>query len=142
MLRAPALLIDALGRISSSGNDLMSDFGDRVRIKTSPETMAAELAGLEGDVHGFTTPSATGVTVVGGAPDDRALNVFVESRNTDFWLRPDLIEFLHFNAGSEIVVGNVRSIRQADGSWLETRMNSLNESRPGLFSFIKRYFKR
>ena len=119
----------------------MSGFGDRVRIKEIPETRAAELAGLEGDVYGFTTPSATGVSVIGGAPDDQALNVFVESKGTDFWLRPDLIEFLHYNAGSEIVVGTVKSVRQADGTWVETRMNSAQAPRPGLFSSIGRFLK-
>ena len=117
----------------------MAGFGDRVRIKESPETLAAELAGLEGDVYGFTTPSATGVTVVGGAPDDHALSVFVESKGTDFWVRPDLIEFLHVNAGSEVVVGNVKAVRQPDGTWLETRLEE-DKSRLGLLSLIKRFF--
>ena len=115
----------------------MPDFGDRVRIKVSPETLAAELAGLEGDIHGFTTPSVTGVTVVGGAPDDHALNVFVQSKNTAFWVRPDLVEFLHVNAGFELTVGGVSAVRQADGTWLETRAQP-NEARPGFMSTIKR----
>ncbi|MEO8752620.1 MAG: hypothetical protein ABI624_08075 [Casimicrobiaceae bacterium] len=55
----------------------MSSFGDRVRVKESPETIAAGIAGMEGDVRGFTTPSITGITVIGGAPDDQAINVFL-----------------------------------------------------------------
>jgi len=116
----------------------MADFGDRVRIKESPETLATELAGVEGDVYGFTTPSVTGVTVIGGAPNDHAINVFVESKKADFWIRPDLIEFVHFNAGSETVVGNVKAVRQTDGTWLETRLEG--DSRPGLLAAIKRFF--
>lgn len=117
----------------------MTDFGDRVRIKESPETLAAELAGLEGDVYGFTTPSVTGVTVVGGAPDDYAINVFVESKKADFWIRPDLIEFLHFNSGSEVVVGNVKAVRQADGTWSESRIGATHAP-TGLRSKIRRFF--
>ena len=53
----------------------MSAFGDRVRIKETPETRASGVAGLEGDVYGFTTPSVTAIEVVGGSPDDFAINV-------------------------------------------------------------------
>ncbi len=34
----------------------MPEFGDRVRIRESPETLAAEVAGLEGDVLPFSPP--------------------------------------------------------------------------------------
>lgn len=95
---------------------------DRVRIKESPETIAAAVAGLEGDVYGFTTPSVTSVAVIGGSPDDYALNVSVESREDELWFRPDLVEFLHHNVGSEMTVGNIKAVRQADGSWIETRI--------------------
>ena len=43
-------------------------FGDRVQIRQSPETVAAGVAALEGEIYGFTTPSTTGVEVIGGAP--------------------------------------------------------------------------
>ena len=102
----------------------MSDFGDRVRVKRTPETVSAEVADMEGDVYGFTTPSATGVPVIGGAPDDRAINVYFEALSSDRWFRPDLLEFLDHNAGTEMVVGNMKAVRQADGSWIETRVPS------------------
>jgi hypothetical protein len=102
----------------------MSDFGDRVRVKQTPETSAAEVANMEGDVHGFTTPSVTGVSVIGGAPDDHAINVYFQALSSDRWFRPDLLEFLHHNAGTEVVVGNVKAVRQSDGSWVETRAPS------------------
>jgi hypothetical protein len=102
----------------------MSAFGDRVRILESPETAAAGLAGLEGDVYGCTTPSMTGVEVIGGAPDDYALNVNLELKNEAFWFRPDLVELLHHNAGLEISAGGAKAIRQADGSWVESPAES------------------
>lgn len=95
----------------------MADFGDRVRVKVTPETTASGVAGLEGDVYGFTTPSSTGMQVIGGAPDDYALNVSIEGHGSDLWFRPDLLEFLHHNPGMEMIAGNVRTVRQADGSW-------------------------
>ena len=100
----------------------MSNFGDRVRIRESPETIAAGVAALEGDIYGFTTPSATGVEVIGGSPDDYALNVSFDSTGVNLWFRPDLVQSLHHNVGTELIVGNVRAIRQADGSWAESVM--------------------
>ena len=102
----------------------MSEFGDRVRILANPDTLVAGVAGLEGEVYGFTTPSATGVDVIGGAPDDYALNVNLDSMDQAFWFRPDLVELLHHNAGLEISAGGIRAIRQGDGSWIETPKNS------------------
>jgi hypothetical protein len=112
----------------------MSDFGDRVRIKASPETEAAGVAGLEGDVYGFTTPSVTGVSVIGGSPHDHALNVSIENRGA-LWFRPDLVEVLHHNAGLEVSVGNVKAIRRADGSWSESAING-----GGLLARLRRLF--
>jgi hypothetical protein len=97
----------------------MREFGDRVRIREAPETLAARVAGLEGDIHGFTSPSATGVDVIGGAPDDHALNVNLDAMDEAFWFRPDLVILVHHNAGLEICVGGVTTVRQADGSWVE-----------------------
>jgi len=97
----------------------MSSFGDRVRIRESPETLAVGVAGLEGEVYGFTTPSTTGVQVIGGAPDDYALNVSLTPTDATLWFHPDLLEFLHHNAGAEVVVGNKRLVRQTDGNWIE-----------------------
>jgi hypothetical protein len=97
----------------------MTDFGDRVRIRESPETIDAGVAGLEGDVYGFTTPSVTGADVIGGSPDDTAVNVSIGAHGA-LWFLPDLLEFLHYNAGMEIVVGNIRSVRQVDGSWSQS----------------------
>jgi hypothetical protein len=98
----------------------VSSFGDRVRIKSTPETIAAGLAGLEADVNGFTTPSVTNVEVIGGAPDDCAINVSPLAGGDTYWLRPDLLEVLHHNPGMELKVGNMKAVRRADGTWDET----------------------
>ena len=121
-------------------------FGDRVRIRESPETLAAGVAGLEGEIYGFTTPSTTGVQVIGGAPDDYALNVSFEPTDATFWLRPDLVEFLHHNAGAEVVIGNMRLMRQTDGSWIEERPTTLTpdndaEAQSNLFERLVNAFK-
>lgn len=115
----------------------MSNFGDRVRIKRTPETVSAEVADMEGDVYGFTTPSATGVPVIGDAPDDHATNVYFEALSSDRWFRPDLLEFLDHNAGAEMIVGNIKAVRQSDGTWIETRVQNLT-----LLNRLRRWFKQ
>jgi len=111
-------------------------FGDQVQVRSTPETAAAGLAGLEGTVYGFTTPSVTGVKVIGGAPEDLALVVgFGESRG-QHWLRPDLLVVLHHNAGAVtgIIGSQRRAVRLADGSW------DVGESGPRRSSWRKRLF--
>ena len=42
-------------------SDAQPGFGDNVRIRVTPETEAAGVAGLRGQVYGETTPSVTEV---------------------------------------------------------------------------------
>ena len=80
-------------------------FGDIVRIKQNPETIHAGIAGLEGTVYGFTTPSVTRVVAVGSMAEDFALNVHVGSLNQAFWLDPSSIEFVERPEVMEFSVG-------------------------------------
>jgi len=116
----------------------MSSFGDRVRIKESSETLAAGIAGLDGDIYGVTTPSVTGVQVVGGSPDDCAVNVSIAGHGDTFWISPDLVEVLHHNAGMEMRVGNVKAVRRADGGRDETVVDSPSS----ILSRLKSFFGR
>jgi hypothetical protein len=43
-------------------------------------------------VVGETRPSASGVEVIGGAPDDAALAVLIPDLDASFWFRPELLE--------------------------------------------------
>ena len=54
---------------------------------------------MEGQVYGETTPSVTGIEVVGNLRDDFAINVFFESRDTSYWFAPELLEFLDHAEG-------------------------------------------
>ena len=95
-------------------------FGDNVRISNSQETEALGLAGKKGQVYGETTPSVTGVKVIGKTEDDYALNVSIEGMDQEFWFAHDLLEFIDHGAGTEIIIGNHRAVRRADGSWEES----------------------
>lgn len=106
-------------------------FGDHVKIAVSPETTAAGLAGLEGSVSGFTTPSVTSVQVIGKADDDYAVAVMVESRNDEtYWFAEHLVEFLDHAAATEIWVSGspFKEVRNADGSWRKVPAASRRKS--------------
>jgi hypothetical protein len=99
-------------------------FGDNVRILSSPETDAEGLSGKTGQVYGETTPSVTSVNVIGEAKNDYAINVSIEELGTEFWFAPELLELIDHAEGSEIVIGNYRAVRRADGTWDESRSNT------------------
>ena len=63
-------------------------FGDNVRIRSSVETESNGFAGLVGQVYGQTTPSVSGVEVIGELESDYAINVFFEDRHESFWFAP------------------------------------------------------
>jgi hypothetical protein len=63
----------------------MAVFGDHVRIRATAETECRGLAGREGTVFGFTTPSLTRVEVIGLPAEDFALNVHFDELNEAFW---------------------------------------------------------
>ena len=75
-------------------------FGDNVRVRATPATENVGVAGRAGNIHGVTTPSVTGVEVVGGLAGDQAFNVFFDELNKGFWFAPELLEFVdHGPAG-------------------------------------------
>ena len=51
-------------------------FGDHVRVRRTEDTEALDIAGRIGEVHGYTTPSITGVAVVGCDGTDYAIAVY------------------------------------------------------------------
>jgi hypothetical protein len=97
-------------------------FGDNVRLRSTPETEALGVAGQVGQVYGETTPSVTGVTVVGQLVGDYALNVHFEGRTDTLWFAPELLEFVDHAAGAEIRLDGVpkKWTRSASGEWVES----------------------
>jgi hypothetical protein len=75
-------------------------FGDKIRVRSTPETEARCLAGLVGVVYGETTPSVTGVGVIGELATDYAIVVHFEEHG-DVWFTPELLEFADNEPGSE-----------------------------------------
>ena len=97
------------------------DFGDHVRIVDTDETRGLNLAGDTGSVRGWTTPSVTGVEVIGDSSGDFAINVWFESVKECFWFSPDLLEFVDHGAGTTVTVHGVpkKWVRTETGDWIE-----------------------
>lgn len=94
-------------------------FGDRVRVRPVKTTIDAGLAGRVGQVYGETTPSITGVNVIGDVTADYAINVNFETIEGEYWFPPDLLEFVDHAPGTEIAIGANRLLRAEDGTWIE-----------------------
>jgi hypothetical protein len=104
-------------------------FGDNVRIRVTKETETAGVAGLKGQVCGETTPSVTGVEVIGTPSSDFTINVHLEERDEAYWFAPELVEFLDHAAGTEIRLKGVdkRWIRTEDGGWKEESVGQMKK---------------
>ena len=100
---------------------MTAGFGDNVRIVNCPETRAKGIDGLVGSVFGETTPSVTGVDVIGDAANDFALNVHIEGVEDEIWITPDLVEFLDHGVGQTITLDGVDKewVRAESGEWIE-----------------------
>jgi hypothetical protein len=95
-------------------------FGDNVRIVRSDATTASGHADLSGVCYGLTTPSVTGVEVIGNAPDDAALNVHFDDEGIeDAWFSPELVQLIDHAAGSRATVGGREFVKGSDGRWTD-----------------------
>ena len=100
-------------------NESKISFGDSVRIGVTPLTESLGYAGRTGTCFGFTTPSVTGVEVVGVLVPDFAFNVHFEEEDVeDAWFSPELVEYLDHAAGTTASIGDHRFIRTEDGQWV------------------------
>ncbi len=97
-------------------------FGDNVRVRATPATERVGVAGRAGNIHGVTTPSVTGVEVVGDLTGDQAFNVFFDELDKGFWFAPELLEFVDHAPGATIAIKGVpkKWVRTADGDWEES----------------------
>ena len=99
-------------------------FGDNVKVLSSPETDEKGLSGKVGQVYGETTPSVTDVDVIGEVKNNYAINVSIEELYEEYWFSPDLLELIDHAEGTEIIIGNHKSVRRADGSWEESEIKT------------------
>jgi hypothetical protein len=72
----------------------MSTYPETVRIRSTEDTRRLGLADRQAKVLGFTTPSVTGVSVIGPLNDDFAWGVSFGDGEPAFWLADELVEKL------------------------------------------------
>ena len=96
-------------------------FGDTVRVRATGATKEAGHADLVGTVRGETTPSSTGVDVIGELEADYAINVYFEDKGAGVWFEPRFLQFVDHTAGLEIGLDGVAKkwVRSEDGEWIE-----------------------
>ena len=103
-------------------SDHSVSFGDNVRIRSTTLTQELNLAGLVGNVHGETTPSVTGVEVIGEVSEDHAVHVYFDEREEGYWFAPELLDFVDHAPGTEIRLEGVpkKWVRSEAGEWVES----------------------
>jgi hypothetical protein len=79
------------------------------------------VAGLIGQVYGETTPSITGVAVVGPLKADYAINVYFEGRSDTLWFAPELLSFVDHGPGTKTTLGKASYVRSSRGEWVPAR---------------------
>ncbi len=115
--------------------DANVSYGDNVRILRTAETERLGIADRVGNVYGETTPSESGVEVIGKPEADYALNVYFDTLDSSYWLAPNLLEFVSHAPGTEVHVHGspFKSVRQPDGTWKDVPVNPVRQSRPATF---------
>jgi hypothetical protein len=103
-------------------------FGNRVKIISTPETIEKGVAGKIGVIYGYTTPSITGVQVIGNPKEDFALNVLFEELNITHWFNEDLLQHIDDGQGVVMTLDGIdkKWTKGKKGEWFEedTKLNS------------------
>jgi hypothetical protein len=93
-------------------------FGGRVRVRSTPLTVAAGVADRVGMIFGQTTPSQTGVDVLGDSTDDFAVNVSFDDPKKVLWFGEGLLELVEAAPEMEVtVVDGVLHVDFKDGEY-------------------------
>ena len=100
---------------------MFNTFGNKVRIKSTPETIEKGLSGKAGVVYGVTTPSMMDLEVIGTPKEDVAINIYFDDLKESFWFDEDLIEHIDNGQGTTISLDGVdkKWTKGKNGEWSE-----------------------
>jgi hypothetical protein len=93
-----------------------------VRIRAIPETTALGLAGLVGEVYGWSVPSSTGVSpIIGPVPSDFVISVYLADRGEQVWIAPEWTDDMGDGTGRTAPLAGVpvHWVQRADDEWEE-----------------------
>lgn len=100
---------------------MFDSFGNKVKIRDSPETQEKGLAGKIGEVRGQTTPSMMDFEIIGTPKDDFAVNVYFDDLDTSYWFDAELLETIDDGQGTVITLDGVNNkwTKGQNGEWIE-----------------------
>ena len=93
---------------------------EKVKIRTTKETVDSHVAGKIGRVYGETIPSSSGVEGVIGEHNDYAVSVHIEDLDEEFWFAQDLLEYLDKGEGTVVKIGNKTYKIDKNGEVIDT----------------------
>jgi hypothetical protein len=102
-------------------------------VRSTPLTNELGLAGLTGQVFGFTVPSSSRMEdVIGDQTKDFALNAYFEDRQEGFWFSEDLLEFVDHGPGGEMIITGAPTkwVRSPSGEWTEHKVTEQESTWP------------
>ncbi len=94
-----------------------------MRIRSTEATESLGIAGQAGTVYGRTTPSVTGVEVIGESSEDLAISVALDGQTAQLWFAEELLEFVDHAAGTTVEIAGRKLIRDERGDWREVKPN-------------------
>lgn len=100
---------------------MFDTFGNRVKIKRTPETLEKELADKVGEIYGQTTPSMMDFEIIGTLKEDVAFNVHFEELNKSYWFTEDLLKHIDNGQSAEITLDGIdkKWTKNDSGEWIE-----------------------
>ena len=100
---------------------MFNSFGNTVKIKITPDTTSKGFADKTGEIYGHTTPSATGVEVIGKTEKDFALNIYFDDIKESFWFDEGLVVHLDNGEGTEMTLDGVdkKWTKDSASNWIE-----------------------
>jgi hypothetical protein len=100
---------------------MFDTFGNKVKIKSTPETEEKGVANKIGEVYGQTTPSIMDLEIIGKPKEDFAVNVHFNDLGESFWFDQDLLEYLDNGQGSVISFDGINKkwTKGENGEWIE-----------------------
>jgi len=92
---------------------------DHARLRHTPVTEAAGIAGLEGTTFGESVPSSSQVKFIGSAPDDFVIHVYIDDLKEGFWLAPEHVELVQKSSPAPVsrAKSSTMSTPPADNGW-------------------------
>jgi hypothetical protein len=109
---------------------MFDTFGNKVKIKTTVETVEKGVANKIGEVYGQTTPSMMDFEIIGKPKNDFAINVHFEDLGKSFWFDEELLEYMDKGEGTIITLNGIdkKWTKGKNNEWIEEDSNAKSQN--------------